>query len=106
MDLFKALAAAVGVSDHFCHCTVMRVVVQDQVQFIMRSILGQRWQLPLDWSKGRTWGWVPGLGAWFEDWSRFGQGCLSRPPIATGDEREEEQHKEPFPEVHTLRFYQ
>jgi len=83
----------------------MRVVVQDQVQFIMRSILGQRWQLPLDWSKGRT-----GAGfrdwAWFEGWSRLGQGRLSRPPIATGDEREEEQHKEPFPEVHTLRFYQ
>ena len=29
MDLFQGLAAAVGVSDHFGHRAVMRVVVED-----------------------------------------------------------------------------
>ena len=61
MDLFQGLAAAVGVGDHFGHRAVMRVVVEDQVQFVVGAVFRQGWNLPLDWSKCGT---GAGLGGW------------------------------------------
>lgn len=58
MDFIQVVTAAVRIGDYFRHCAVMRVVIQNQVEFVMSAVFGQGRKLPLDRREGRA-------GAWF-----------------------------------------